>query len=158
MLGPELAAALYGRRLHCPRRGRVSCCCGLGRRRKCCHSWAQFGPLAAPVIHCTLDGCGGMSAALPSTGAGACRLLRPRRVRGRVGCSALDGCGGVSAALPSTCEGAGPPGRLPRPRDRGLKRGGGGGVDWLLRARVRCAALDGDWPRHWRSSFQRRAN
>ena len=114
---------------------------------------------ACPTVgFSALDGCGGVSAALPSTGAGACRLLLPRRVRGRVGCSALDGCGGVSAALPSTCEGAGPPGRLPRPRDRGLKRGGGGGVDWLLRARVRCAALDGDWPRHWRSSFQRRAN
>jgi hypothetical protein len=92
-----------------------------------------------------LDRCGGVSTAPPSTGAGAFRMCRPRRVRGRVDCAALwaalNCCGGVSdgpsTAPPST--GAGRVGwaaldgcgacRLGRPR--------------RVRSRVGCAALDG---------------
>jgi len=65
-----------------------------------------YGGLLLRLRRCaSLDGCGRLSAAPPSTGAGACRLRRPRRVRARVGCAALDGCARVGCAALVECGG-----------------------------------------------------
>ena len=78
---------------------------GCGSLDGCGHVSAALPSTGVGVcrLRCS-GGCGRVSAAPPSTGVGACRLWRPQQVWARVGCpaapAALNGCGCVSAAPP----------------------------------------------------------